>query len=119
MRVDKWLWAARMFKTRAVAGEAVAGGKVHLNGARVKPAHAVRVGDTLTVHRGYDEMTLEVRSLAAQRGPAPIAATLYAETEASRAARAERAALRAAESSRREGRPSKRDRRALERLRRR
>ena len=76
MRLDKWLWSARIFKTRALATAAVAGGKVHLNGTRVKPAHAVRAGDTVTVQHGYDAMTIAVRSLATHRGPAPVATKL-------------------------------------------
>jgi len=118
MRLDKWLWSARIFKTRALATAAVAGGKVHLNGTRVKPAHAVRAGDTLTVQRGYDAMTIAVRSLATHRGPAPVATKLYDETDASRAARAERAAARAAlaSSPRGDTRPTKKQRRDLIRL---
>src|SRR5882724_11808836 len=93
-RIDKWLWAARLFKTRALAAAAVEGGKVHLNGARTKPAKHVKVGDTLIVHRGDDELILRILALSAQRGPAPTAATLYDETPESQAARAERLARR-------------------------
>jgi len=117
-RIDKWLWAARLFKTRALATIAVAGGKVHLNGARTKPAKHVKVGDTLSVRRGDDELILSVLALSARRGPASIAATLYEETSESRSARAERAAQRALmpAAPRADTRPSKRDRRALTRL---
>ena len=117
-RIDKWLWAARLFKTRALATTAVDGGKVHLNGARTKPAKHVKVGDTLIVHRGDDELTLRVLALSAHRGPAPTAATLYEETPESQASRAERRAQRAlaAHSPRPDTRPSKKDRRALTRL---
>ena len=121
VRIDKWLWAARMFKTRALAAEAVAGGKVHLNDARIKPAHHVRVGDTLIIQRGTTEMTIEVTAVSARRGPAPEAAKLYEETEASQRTRAARAAEHAAQRASTpltEGRPSKRDRRALGKLRR-
>jgi ribosome-associated heat shock protein Hsp15 len=117
-RIDKWLWAARLFKTRALATTAVDGGKVHLNGARTKPAKHVKVGDTLSVRRGDDELILSVLALSARRGPASIAATLYEETSESRSARAERAAQRALmpAAPRADTRPSKRDRRALTRL---
>ena len=120
MRVDKWLWAARIFKTRPVASAEVTGGKVHVNGNRVKPAHPVRRGDTLTIHRRYDELTVRVEALSNRRGPAPIAATLYTETEESRTARAQRAATRAAlpgSSPHPDSRPTKKQRRALTRLR--
>jgi ribosome-associated heat shock protein Hsp15 len=117
-RIDKWLWAARFFKTRALATTAVEGGKVHLNGARTKPAKHLKVGDTLTVHRGEDELTLRVLALSAHRGPAPTAAALYEETPDSQASRAERLARRRliANSPRPDARPSKKDRRALTRL---
>jgi len=117
-RIDKWLWAARLFKTRALAATAVDGGKVHLNGARTKPAKHVKVGDTLSVRRGDDELILSVLALSARRGPASIAATLYEETSESRIARAERSAQRALmpAAPRADTRPSKRDRRALTRL---
>ncbi len=91
VRLDKWLWAARFFKTRALAGEAVDGGHVHLNGARVKPARAVRPGDELRIRRGEEEFTVSVRQLSERRGPASVARELFEESEASRLAR-ERAA---------------------------
>jgi ribosome-associated heat shock protein Hsp15 len=119
VRVDKWLWAARMFKTRALAATAVTGGKIHLNDARVKPAHHVRVGDTIIIQRGITEMTVVVTALSTRRGPAPEAAKLYAETPASQQARAQRAAEHAAQrphAPSAEGRPSKKDRRALSKL---
>ena len=116
LRVDKWLWAARFFKTRANAARAVTGGKVHLNGARVKPAHAVRVGDTLRIRRDSFEFTLTVARLADRRGPASEAQTLYEEAADSIAQRAELAATqRAARAAgvRRPRRPDKRVRRQL------
>ncbi len=119
MRVDKWLWSARIFKTRGLAAAAVTGGKVHLNAARVKPAHPVRPGDTLTIQRGDNELTIRVQALAHQRGPASIAALLYDETEESRISRAERAATRAAQpthSPHPDSRPTKKQRRALTRF---
>jgi ribosome-associated heat shock protein Hsp15 len=118
VRLDKWLWAARLFKSRALAAAAIQGGKVHLNGARVKPAHSVRPADIVTIRRGDAELTLQVRALATRRGPARTAATLYEETPESQAARISRAAMRAqaAHSPRPDTRPSKKDRRALTRL---
>jgi|SRR5579871_92571 len=121
VRLDKWLWAARFFKTRALATESVLGGHVHLNGARVKPAKDVRAGDRLEIRIGTDTWTVEVLALADRRGPASVAATLYAETEESRETRerhrAERRAARplGADLGRR---PTKQDRRRLEELRR-
>src|SRR5256885_7351847 len=92
VRIDKWLWAARFFKTRGAATEAVLGGRVHVNGERVKPSKEVRIGDTVEVTVGVSRRMLEVADLADKRGPARIAATLYRETPESIAAR-ERAAL--------------------------
>ena len=83
-RLDKWLWAARFFKTRALAAEAVTGGKVHVNGARTKPAKPLRIGDELTITQPPYEYVVVVRGLSAQRRPAPEAALLYEETEESR-----------------------------------
>ncbi len=119
LRLDKWLWAARFFKTRALASEAVDGGKVHLNGARVKPAHAVRPGDRLEIRRGFDEFEVFVRALSDMRGPAALAQALYEETEASRARReadAERRRLLAAANPRPESRPDKKSRRRIVRF---
>jgi len=121
VRVDKWLWAARFFKTRSLATEAVLGGRVHVNGARVKPAKELRVGDVLVVTIGTVRRTVEVAGLSEKRGPASVAATLYIETEESIAAR-EQAALerRLARplGSDLGARPTKLDRRRLEALRR-
>lgn len=94
VRIDKWLWAARFFKTRAQAAEAVSGGKVHLNGARVKPARGLKVGDRLAVLRGEDRYVVEVLQLSERRGPASVAQTLYAEEAAARAAREAQAQTR-------------------------
>jgi len=116
VRLDKWLWAARFFKTRSRAAEAVSGGKVHLNGARVKAAKQVRVGDTLSIRQGPYELTVVVRGLGAQRRPAREAASLYEETEASKAERARlRAEVRAAtvHPAHAYGRPSKKGRRDI------
>ncbi len=90
-RIDKWLWAARFFKTRGSATEAVLGGRVHVNGDRVKPSKAVRVGDTVEVTIGTMRWTVAVTGVANRRGPASVAATLYAETPESRAAREQHA----------------------------
>jgi ribosome-associated heat shock protein Hsp15 len=94
VRIDKWLWAARFFKTRSLATDAVTGGHVHLNGQRVKPARPVRVGDRVEVVRGHSRMEVTVDALSERRGPAKIAATLYSETQASRVARETAAAQR-------------------------
>lgn len=116
VRVDKWLWAARFYKTRSLAAEAVAGGKVHWNGQRIKPAKDVHLGDELRITRGNEELTVIVRALSQQRGPAKIAATLYEETAASRAAREANREMRrfTAEGMQAPaGRPSKKDRRKI------
>ncbi len=94
VRLDKWLWAARFFKTRALATEAVAGGRVHLNGARVKPARDVRAGDTVAVNVGDVRWTVVVAALSDKRGPATVAVTLYSETPESVAGRERHAAER-------------------------
>jgi ribosome-associated heat shock protein Hsp15 len=116
VRVDKWLWAARFFKTRSLAAEAVDGGKVHLNGARTKPAHVVRAGDELTIRRGSYESKIVVRALSEHRGPAEQAQMLYEETQASKAAREALAAqlrLQRGAAFQSEGRPSKKERRDI------
>ncbi|MDQ6736604.1 MAG: RNA-binding S4 domain-containing protein, partial [Gemmatimonadota bacterium] len=86
-RLDKWLWAARFFKTRALAAEAIDGGKVHLNGERVKRSKAVKAGDQVSVRLGVYEHRVKVMLLSDRRGPATVAATLYEELPESRAAR--------------------------------
>lgn len=116
VRIDKWLWAARFFKTRSLASEAVDGGKVHVNGDRVKSARALREGDRLEIRRGQEVLEVVVRVLSEQRGPATAAQALYEETEASvtkRQAFAEQQRSLAAAMPRFEGRPDKRSRRAL------
>ena len=84
IRLDKWLWAARFFKTRPLAAEAVAGGRVHAGGQRVKPAHTVRVGEILYIQRGPDQYTVTVKALSDRRGPAKEAVLLYEESAESR-----------------------------------
>jgi len=116
VRIDKWLWAARFFKTRSLASEAVEGGKVHINGDRVKAARSVKPGDRLSIRRGPEEVELVVVSLAEQRGPAPVAEALYGETEASvarRLALAEEQRMLATSTPRLSGRPDKKSRRAI------
>ena len=83
IRIDKWLWAARFFKTRSLASKAVNGGKVSLNGQRIKAAKAVTVNDTMTIHKGQLEFAVTVLGIAAKRGPASFARTLYKESEES------------------------------------
>lgn len=116
IRIDKWLWAARFFKTRSLAAEAVAGGKVKVNGERVKAAKAIRGGEELRIHIGPYQHVVRVLSLSARRGPAAEAALLYQESVQSKAAREELAARLAAERAsfpREHGRPTKRARRDL------
>jgi len=119
VRLDKWLWAARFFKTRSAAAQAVDGGKIDINGERAKRAHGVQLGETITVRRPPYELHLVVRGLADVRGSAAIAATLYEETAASREAREKLAyQLKNAPTLtfHGAGRPTKRDRREIERL---
>ena len=120
MRLDKWLWAARFFKTRSLAQAAIAGGKVKTNGERVKPAREVASGDRLSIRIGEFEWLITVRALSNQRGPAEAARKLYEEDEASRAQRLAQVADRRAHASvwgERKGRPTKRERRQMERWR--
>jgi ribosome-associated heat shock protein Hsp15 len=118
-RIDKWLWAARFFKTRSLAADAVDGGKVYVNGARVKPARAVRVGDELRIRQGPHELTVIVRALSDRRGPAAQAQQLYEETRESRQARellAEQLRLQSVPRFDRKGRPTKKARRQIARF---
>ena len=117
VRIDKWLWAARFFKTRSMATDAVDGGKVRLNGERVKPARGVKTGDLLEIDNGSTEWEVVVHGLSDKRGSASIAHTLYAETEQSAAKRQQQAEQRKVfrePSSLIKGRPTKRDRRQLD-----
>jgi ribosome-associated heat shock protein Hsp15 len=122
VRLDKWLWAARFFKTRSLAAEAIAGGKVQVNGERVKRAKSLQAGDEIRIRQGPYEHQILVRELSEHRGPASDAARLYEETPASRAAREAMAlqlkSLHAACVPER-GRPTKKDRREIEKLKRR
>lgn len=119
-RIDKWLWAARFFKTRSLASEAVERGRVKLNEERCKPARALKVGDLLDIDNGSTEWQVRVVGLSEQRGPAPVARQLYEETPAGlrrQQEQAERRQLYAEPAEAIRGRPTKRDRRAIDRSR--
>lgn len=121
MRIDKWLWAARFFKTRGAATEAVLGGHVQVNGDRVKPARDVVVGDRLEITRSHERWTVVVTALADRRGPASVASTLYDETPESmeeRKRRRDERRLARPVGADLSTRPTKRDRRRLDALRR-
>ncbi len=94
MRLDKWLWAARFYKTRSLATEAINGGKIHLNGFRAKPSKEVKINDLLRIRRSLTEMTIAVLAVSGKRGSATIAQALYAETDESIADRERLQALR-------------------------
>jgi ribosome-associated heat shock protein Hsp15 len=117
VRIDKWLWAARFYKTRALASEAIASGKIEVNGDRPKPAKTIKPGDEISVRQGPYEHILIVRALSERRGPASVAQTLYAETDASKTERERLAAqLKMAPAAfvfEEKGRPTKKDRRDL------
>lgn len=116
VRADQWLWAARFFKTRSLAKQAIDGGKIEVNGARCKPAKVLHAGDRVTISRGSERMEVSVQALSAKRGGASVAATLYAETPESLARRErEREAQRLARLAYQPpaGRPDKRDRRDI------
>jgi len=120
MRLDKWLWAARFFRTRSLAQQAVEAGRVRVAGERVKPSRAVKPGDLLAIRVQEVDWEIAVRGLSERRGPAAAARLLYEEQEQSRARRATRRARRCGESQPAQelhGRPTKQDRRALRRLR--
>ena len=121
IRIDKWLWAARFFKTRSLAKTAIEGGKVQLAGQKVKVSREVAPGDILRVRQGWDEREVKVIAISEQRRAAPIAQTLYEETEASveRRARTAEARKAAGTLARPAQRPGKHERKALERLRKR
>lgn len=116
VRIDKWLWAARFFKTRSLASTAVSGGHVHVDGSRVKPSRNVQIGNRLQIRRGHEEYEVEVLALSSRRGPAKEAALLYAETEESQAKRdaaREQRKLVGGPTAKPDGRPDKRDRRKI------
>ena len=116
IRIDKWLWAARFFKTRSLAQAAVRGGHVQVNGQACKPARSVRPGDRLRVRKGEVSFELDVLAIAERRGPASLAQTLYTETEASiqrREQQVEQRKLERQQGDRPARRPDKRDRRRI------
>ena len=116
VRLDKWLWAARFFKTRALAGQAVTGGKVHLDGRRVKPSRPVRLDDCYEIQRGFERFEVVVTGLSGRRGSATQAALLYRETEASaqrRVREAEQRQLASLQRPRSDNRPDKKQRRQI------
>ncbi|RYJ62893.1 RNA-binding S4 domain-containing protein [Pseudomonas songnenensis] len=119
VRLDKWLWAARFFKTRALAKAAIEGGKVHCRGERCKPSKEPKLGDELVIRIGFDERTVVIRALSAVRRGAPEAQMLYEETPQSLAAREDAAAQRKAGvlGMQTDGRPSKKQRRQIQLLR--
>ena len=119
LRLDKWLWCTRFFKSRSLATEAVAGGRVKVNGERVKASHALRIGDRLSLHPGDDTLDIEVLRFPARRGPAPEAQTCYQETPDSIARRAIAREQRRINNLGRiqpDTKPDKRERRQLERF---
>lgn len=119
VRLDKWLWAARFFKTRNLAKQAIEGGKVQCDGQRIKPSKEITAGVTLSIRQGWDEKIVEVVTLSEQRRGAPEAAALYRETEASLARREQEAAQRKLlrDNSAPAGRPTKKQRRQIHRFR--
>ena len=119
LRIDKWLWAARFFKTRSLAAQALEGGKVKLNGQRVKPSKELHIDDALEIHLGDFTWQVSVRQLSARRGSAEVAKKLYEETEESQVQRQQQAALRRVEAepaAQIQGRPTKRARRMMKRF---
>ncbi len=119
LRIDKWLWAARFYKTRSLAAQAVEGGKAKLNGERVKPSKDVKPGDLVEVRSGELQWRVEVRAVSPRRGPAAEAAKLYAETDESRVRREQTLLMRRAgphPAHDAQGRPTKRDRRMIRRF---
>ena len=119
LRIDKWLWTARFYKTRSLAAKAVAGGKVKLNGERAKPGKGVRPGDRLELRSGELQWLVEVRAVSARRGPASEAAKLYAEDKESHSRREHMLLMRRAgphPARDTHGRPTKRDRRMIHRF---
>jgi ribosome-associated heat shock protein Hsp15 len=116
IRADKWLWAARFFKTRSLAMAAINGGKVHLNGSRIKPAHKLGIGDQLTIRKGPYTFAITVAGLSLQRGPAEVARSLYSESQESQQQRQrirEQQQLLGKLAHRHERRPDKRERRQI------
>ncbi|MDH5353598.1 MAG: S4 domain-containing protein [Gammaproteobacteria bacterium] len=116
IRLDKWLWAARFFKTRALASQAVNGGKVHLNGQRIKPSRAVKIDDCYQISRGYERIEVVVTGLSGKRGSATVAQSLYKETEESLSQRqreADKRKLAAMQRPSSDHKPNKQERRKI------
>jgi len=119
VRIDKWLWAARFYKTRSLAKKKIEQGKIKVNGQRSKPARTIEVGDQVSIKKGQEHWIIDVLELSEQRGPAKVAQTLYAETEASQKAREAHQLLNKLQyhsTPKPDGRPSSRERRALQKL---
>ena len=119
VRLDKWLWAARFFKTRSLAADAVSGGKVHSRGQSVKPSRSVHVGDCFEVRRGYERYEIIVNEISGQRGSAAVAQLLYGETDSSveqRKTEAEKRKLAMMQRPQSDGRPDKKQRRQIRRF---
>ena len=119
LRIDKWLWAARFFKTRAIAADAVNGGKVHINGQRVKSSRFVQIGDRLEITRGQIHSVIDVIALSDKRGPAKVAQTLYQETPESievRGLKSQQRKLLNASMPKSQGKPDKHQRREIRKV---
>ena len=119
VRIDKWLWAARFYKTRSLAKKKIEQGKIKVNGQRSKPARTIEIGDQVSIKKGQVQWVVDVLELSEQRGPAKVAQTLYQETEASQKAREDQQLLNKLQyhsTPKPDGRPSSRDRRKLQKL---
>jgi len=116
VRLDKWLWAARFFKTRSLAADAINGGHIHLNGARVKPSRCLKLNDELRIQKGVVEFVVHVLILSDRRGPAPVAQTLYEETKTSQSKREAQGEQRRLLASAADGPTKRPDKRARRRI---
>ncbi|MET1256735.1 ribosome-associated heat shock protein Hsp15 [Aliikangiella maris] len=116
IRLDKWLWACRFYKTRAIAKAAIEGGKVHCEGQKPKPGKIIQIGDTIKLRQGFDEKTVVVKELSEQRGPAKIAQTLYEETPESIEKREQMTMMRKMAAPITQRKPDKKQRRAIHRF---
>ena len=116
VRLDKWLWACRFYKTRALAKSAIEGGKVHYQGTKPKPGKIIQVGEMLKLRQGFDEKTVTVLVLSDKRGPAPVAQTLYKETSESIEKREQISQMRKLAAPKSSGKPDKKQRRVIHRF---
>ncbi|TQV85507.1 ribosome-associated heat shock protein Hsp15 [Aliikangiella coralliicola] len=116
VRLDKWLWACRFYKTRAIAKAAIEGGKVHYQNQKPKPGKIVQIGETVKLRQGFDEKTVVIKELSDKRGPAKVAQTLYEETKDSVKKREEIAQMRKLSAPATSGRPDKKQRRLIHRF---